>query len=412
MSADKPDDLDDHDQSPSQAARKEQREQQEQKKQKKQKKQREQTDTVSHAASTAQVAKQKTSTIPGGLYWALGALLIVIAITMWPSQSKQTPDTLAQQTQPSMNNFQAHDELTGNMALLHDKADRLQTKVDALTDAMATTTSVPVSSTSTQGQSKKAKKYLARQNAPTGMYSTGGHSTTIDSAKKSSAPSVLADSGSNARFANQTTTSTAVAATRITHPRFTIASGEFIHAVLETAINSDLPGMVRAIISRPVYATVGEKPLIPAGSRLIGQYTANIAHGQERVMVIWNRVILPNGTSVQINSPSTDALGRAGQGANAINRHFISRFGQAALLSIIGAGVAGSGVHPQDQYNSASEYRSAIAQSFRQSAQQSLQSNASTKPTLHVYQGAKLTVFVAHDVDFYSVLTNDGQSGS
>ena len=77
-------------------------------------------------------------------------------------------------------------------------------------------------------------------------------------------------------------------------------------------------------------------------------------------MVIWTRLLLPSGITIQINSPGTDPLGTAGQSADEINTHFLSRFSESALLSLIGAGTANTGIGNQDQYNSAAAYRMAI----------------------------------------------------
>lgn len=267
---------------------------------------------------------------------------------------------------------------------------------------------------SAPNQEKTQKQLMARQNAPTAMFSvggaTGGFSNSAvkqnasQNASASTGGTTFAGQGVYTSFGNQSMTSTAVVAKKIAHPDYTVASGEFLHAVLETAIDSDLPGEIRAVVSEPVYAYVGETPLIPAGSRLIGQYSSSVAQGQNRVFVIWNRVILPNGTSAQINSPGVDQLGIAGQAADDVNTHFLTRFGEASLLSIIGAGAANAGVNNADQYNSASQYRMAIAQSFQQSADSSLQNTLQTKPTLIIDQGAAINVFVAHDIDFYSVM--------
>jgi type IV secretion system protein VirB10 len=112
------------------------------------------------------------------------------------------------------------------------------------------------------------------------------------------------------------------------------------------------------------------------------------------------------------DSPNADSLGRAGQGADSVNTHFFARFGEAALLSIIGAGASNVGVGNLDQYNSAAQYRVAIAQSFQQSAGQSLQSTLPQKPTLRIYQGAQINVFVAHDLSFYNVLSAGTNLGS
>jgi type IV secretion system protein VirB10 len=254
------------------------------------------------------------------------------------------------------------------------------------------------------GSSEQSKEYTARQNAPSNIY-TGGVQNTSNAAssENSKAGNTFTGKGLYSSFGNQATAATAVSAQRIAHPRYTIASGEFIHATLETAIDSTLPGQLRAVISEPVYAYVGEKPLVPAGSRLIGQYSSSVLQGQNRVFVVWNRIILPSGITIQLNSPGVDGIGRAGMGADSVNTHFFSRFGEATLLSILGAVAANSGVSNSDQYNSASQYRMGIAQSLQQSASGSLKGSASTKPTLHIYQGASINVFVAHDLDFYSV---------
>ena len=107
-----------------------------------------------------------------------------------------------------------------------------------------------------------------------------------------------------------------------------------IPAVLETALDSDLPGYTRAVVSRDVRGFDGSTVLIPRGSRLIGQYKSGVALGQSRVFVIWTRVIRPDGVSVQIGSPATDPLGRAGLDGK-VDNHFFTRFGGSILLSVM-----------------------------------------------------------------------------
>ncbi|MFN3233802.1 MAG: TrbI/VirB10 family protein [Gammaproteobacteria bacterium] len=256
-----------------------------------------------------------------------------------------------------------------------------------------------------------SKDYIARQNAPTHMYSADSRTlSAINHAMENS--QIFSGDGVYSGFGNKTSSAMSVDAKKITHPESTLAQGELMHAVLETAIDSDLPGQIRAVVSQPLYAYTSEQPLIPAGSRLIGQYSSTVFQGQNRVFVIWNRVILPDGITAELNSPGSDVIGRAGQGADSVDRHFLSRFGEAALLSIIGAGVANLDVSTNDQYNSASEYRTAISQSFQQSTQKSLEDSLPTKPTLHIYQGAKINVFVAHDIDFYRVLRERSEENS
>ena len=189
-----------------------------------------------------------------------------------------------------------------------------------------------------------------------------------------------------------------------------IAEGNFIHAILESATNSDLPGSLRAIVSEPVYSEDGSRVLIPRGSRLIGEYKSGMLQGQTRIFIVWQRLITPEGYSVQIGSSGIDPLGVAGVGADSIDRHFWQRFGTASLLSMIGAGAATVGVSGEDQNNSASTYRSAIANSFSQSASQSLQQDGMIAPTLRTMQGKPIMVFVAKDLQFENAVKSPNSS--
>jgi type IV secretion system protein VirB10 len=188
-----------------------------------------------------------------------------------------------------------------------------------------------------------------------------------------------------------------------------IAQGNLIQATLESAINSDLPGMLRAVVSQPVYSEDGSTVLIHRGSRLIGEYKSGIETGQTRIFVVWTRVIEPNGVSVQLGSPGVDSLGVAGFGADNVDNHFWKMFGTASLLSVIGAGASNVGVNSIDQYNASQMYRQALSQSFAQSANNALQKNASVPPTLHKDQGATVIVFVAKDLDFTKAMKREGR---
>ncbi|NNM58290.1 MAG: TrbI/VirB10 family protein [Legionellales bacterium] len=146
-----------------------------------------------------------------------------------------------------------------------------------------------------QRQAQEEADFQARLKAPTSLLinppSANQASAQGAATGQGTAQAVFAGSGANSSFGNQRTDVVTVSAMQIAHPDSTVASGELVQAILETPINSDLPGMVRAVTSQPVYAYTGNTPLIPAGSRLIGQYSAGIVQGQSRVMVVWNRVI-------------------------------------------------------------------------------------------------------------------------
>lgn len=115
--------------------------------------------------------------------------------------------------------------------------------------------------------------------------------------------------------------------------RYIIAEGKIIDAVLETGINTDLEGILRAVVSRDVYAEVGATVLMPAGTRLIGEYSTSISYTQSRVDVIWTRAIMPNGIDFDLdNAKGTDSLGRAGIRGKVDNK-MASIFANAFMLS-------------------------------------------------------------------------------
>lgn len=261
-----------------------------------------------------------------------------------------------------------------------------------------------------------SKELIARMNAPTSLYEGGNNATaaSIATGASSQDPNSVPEAtflgkGPDQAFGNTAYQTTSVEAKQVPHPEATIVSGEMIHATLNVATNSDLPGMVTATVTSPAYSYTGENELIPRGSRLIGQYSSAVLQGQDRIFIMWNRLVLPNGTSVDINSPDTDQIGQAGEPADYINRHFWSRFGESILLSILSAGVSNVDVQSSDQYNSAQAYRMGIADSLQASATGSLQQTISTKPTLVRYQGSIINVFIAHDLSFYNLMQQTGQ---
>lgn len=175
-----------------------------------------------------------------------------------------------------------------------------------------------------------------------------------------------------------------------------VPQGTLVPGVLETAINSDLPGMLRAVVSADVYSFDQSSVLIPRGTRLIGQYRSGVAIGQTRAFVVWTRLITPAGFSMQIGSPGTDALGQAGV-TGTVDEHFFKRFGAALLLSIVGS--AG-----QAAANAADDGGSDItinaAGDASRVAEIALSNRVNIPPTIKVRQGTPIRIFVAKDLDF------------
>lgn len=189
-----------------------------------------------------------------------------------------------------------------------------------------------------------------------------------------------------------------------------VPEGTLIPGILETAIVSDLPGQVRAIVSQDVFSFDGRRVLIPTGTRLIGEYQSEITRGQKRIFVVWTRMLRDDGVSVRLNSIGTDSLGRAGLTGRVDNK-FRERFGAAILLSIVGGGASyltGYGSQAatgaSDDTQRAEELaRETIAQTFSDMANQALGESLRIPPTISVSQGERIFVFVRQDLDFASL---------
>ncbi len=176
-----------------------------------------------------------------------------------------------------------------------------------------------------------------------------------------------------------------------------VAQGAMIPAVLETALDSDLPGFARAVVSRDVRSFDGLSVLIPRGSRVIGEYRPATALGQSRAFVIWTRVLRPDGVSIQIGSPATDPLGRAGL-SGTVDTHFLERFGGAILLSVVNAGATALAGSPSTEVVIGSSQ-----QATGLAATASAFAPANIAPTIKVPQGAPIRIFVARDLEFTNV---------
>ena len=168
--------------------------------------------------------------------------------------------------------------------------------------------------------------------------------------------------------------------------------GTLIPAVLETPIDTARPGLVRAVVSRDTRGFDGRRVLVPRGSRLVGEYQAEVRGGQNRVLVTWNRLIRPDGVTMRLASPAADELGGAGVPGR-VNTFFFERFASAVLQSALTVGVnlasrpgRGSVIVGLPAVNNAV-------------GQQLLPTN-DLRPKITVRSGAMVNVFVARDLDF------------
>lgn len=182
-----------------------------------------------------------------------------------------------------------------------------------------------------------------------------------------------------------------------------ILQGKTIPAVLETPIHTDLPGSLRAMVDEDVYAEAGRRVMIPRMSRLIGEYRKDVKPGQSRVLVVWQRLLLPDGTSLRLMSPGTDGLGRAGM-AGEVDHHFMERFGAAFLVSMIGVAAENASQQNRTLSNGSvviwgNESKSVAMEGLNSTVESILKSQVDIQPTIQVPQGSRVRVFVARDLD-------------
>ena len=191
--------------------------------------------------------------------------------------------------------------------------------------------------------------------------------------------------------------SATVRATVIRNRATIVGQGTLIPAVLESALDSTRAGPVRALVSGDVRGFDGSRILIPRGSRLFGDYRADLQPGQNRALITWTRLVRPDGVAIAIGSPASDPLGRAGVRGK-VNSHFLERFGAAILQSSLDIGVnlaSRLGNNNSPVIVALPGTTQALAQPLTQGAQ--------IRPTLRVRQGTALSVFVARDLDFTAV---------
>jgi type IV secretion system protein VirB10 len=188
-------------------------------------------------------------------------------------------------------------------------------------------------------------------------------------------------------------------ATMLRNQAVLIPQGATIPAVLETALDSDLPGYARAVVSRDVRGFDGSTILIPRGSRVVGEYRSAVSQGQTRAFVIWTRILRPDGASIMIGSGGGDPLGRAGL-AGRVDTHFIEEFSGAVLLTALSAGASAAAGVPSTQVvigSGASGATGGLAAPFAAFAPVNI------PPTIKVAQGTPILIFVQRDLDFANV---------
>ena len=179
---------------------------------------------------------------------------------------------------------------------------------------------------------------------------------------------------------------------------FTLQAGAVIPAALLTGLRSDLPGPVTAQVTEDVYdSPTGKILLIPQGARLIGQYDAQIAFGQSRALLVWNRLIMPNGRSIVLErQPGADPEGYAGL-EDEVDNHWGMLFKAAILSTLLSVG-SEAGNSNNNQNSVVQALRQGASQSFSQVGEQVVGRSLNVQPTITIRPGFPVRVLVTHDL--------------
>ncbi|MCP3407632.1 TrbI/VirB10 family protein [Bradyrhizobium sp. CCGB01] len=178
---------------------------------------------------------------------------------------------------------------------------------------------------------------------------------------------------------------------------YAVMAGSIIPASLVTGLNSDLPGTIIGQVTERVFDSVtGEHLLIPQGTRLVGKYDSIVAFGQKRALVVWTRLILPNGNSIVIeNLPATDVAGYAGL-EDEVDFHTWQLLKGVALATLIGVGTQLS--IGSDESDLVKALRESAQQTTNRAGQRLVERELDVQPTITVRPGWPLRVIVSKDL--------------
>lgn len=237
-------------------------------------------------------------------------------------------------------------------------------------------------------------------NAPASSYSpspaTGGQGTDLAGAL-SAAGNVVRPTGS-------------AQPTRLAQPDTTMVRGTYLRCVLETRIVSDLDGFASCVVTEPVYSFNGRALLLPKGAKIYGRYSAG-DFMNNRMAVVWDRVLTPSGVDVTLQAPGVDNLGSSGM-TGQYDAHWARRISSALMISLLSdafkysaaeegptrTGLTSGGLVTQEPFESNT------AESIQRLAEQAIAENSRRPPTVTINQGTVVNIYVTADIDFGSVL--------
>jgi len=309
-----------------------------------------------------------------------------------PSQAPQTQTVSSKTPPPPRDDKESEDKESFGSAPPPDLAARFSPMVPAVEGSLF--------GTSSQRQQEHQPYSQNIQNAGQQAYSD--YISAAQSARQQASPSAPANPADKSSFYNSSSTSSGILSGNFLQADI-LWIGTIIPAVLETAINTDLPGNVIARVSQNIYDShTGKKLLIPQGSILVAKYNNSISYAQKRIQIVWDLLIRPDGYQIELEGMNgVDPKGMAGLKAK-YSENWFEYVKAAGIISMFT--VTTSKATEQAAKYSASETASAVAQANAQFAQQmggSIINRAmDIQPTLTVPSGEKIIVMLNKNVYF------------
>lgn len=239
----------------------------------------------------------------------------------------------------------------------------------------------------------------------------GGNSPAAAAAPSSAAGGQGADlSGALAAAGGAARPTASAQPTRLAKPDTTMVRGTYLRCVLETRIVSDLDGFASCVVTEPVYSFNGRALLMPKGSKIYGRYGAG-DFMNNRMAVVWDRVLTPSGIDVTLQAPGVDNLGSSGMPGQ-YDAHWARRISSALMISLLSdafkyyaaeEGPAQTGL-TSGGFVTQEPFESNTAESIQNLAQQAIAENSRRPPTVTINQGTVVNIYVTADIDFGNVV--------
>jgi type IV secretion system protein VirB10 len=242
---------------------------------------------------------------------------------------------------------------------------------------------------SRETETARTSKVFASTTAPVAQPHAPSQETSTHGTSSSDETFAQNGQGGKRLFVNAPVDRRTTAPDRLSRPAspFVIQAGTIIPAALITGIRSDLPGQITAQVTENIFdSPTGRAKLLPQGARLIGVYDSRVAFGQSRVLLVWTRLIMPNGRSIVLErQQGADAGGYSGL-QDEVDNHWVELFKGALLSTTLGVGAElGSGADTDSNTNILQALRLSAANSLNQSGQQVVRRNLNIQPTLTDY---------------------------